>query len=124
MRFTRMGSQTVSMRSPRLIYLAVAVVLSVTGFALTRFLADRSSPGLGETVIIPAGSSDATTPTTPRPTTGPTTPRPSAVPTMPRTAPRPSAAPTKPGADPVRPAAPPAAGDDDDDDDDGADSDD
>ena len=128
MRFTRMGSQTVSMRSPRLIYLAVAVVLSVTGFALTRFLADRSSPGLGETVIIPAGSSDATTPTTPQPSsvpttppTGPTTPRPSTVPSMPRTA---STAPTKPGADPVRPVAPPTAGDDDDDDDSGGDGDD
>lgn len=45
------------MRSPRLIYLAVAVVLAVAGFVLTQYLADRSSPGLGETVVV-AGQLD------------------------------------------------------------------
>lgn len=86
------------MRSPRLIYLAVAVVLAVAGFVLTQYLADRSSPGLGETVVIPAGST-----ATPGTTTPPTA--------------RPS------GADPVSPASPRTAGDDDDRDDDGIDDD-
>ena len=31
-------------------------VLAVAGFVLTQYLADRSSPGLGETVVVPAGS--------------------------------------------------------------------
>jgi hypothetical protein len=92
------------MRSPRLIYLAVALVLVVAGFALTNYLADRSSPGLGETVVIPAGSSTTLSPTpTPTPKPGPGLP------------------PSTVGADPVTPAPPRTAGDDDDKDDDGID---
>jgi hypothetical protein len=88
------------MRSPRLIYLAVAVVLAVAGFALTQYLADRSSPGLGDTVVVvPAGSGTASSPS---PTVAP---------------------PSKPGADPVTPGSPRTAGDDDDKDDDGIDDD-
>jgi len=99
-----------SMRSPRLIYLAVAVVLAVAGFALTQYLADRSSPGLGETVVVPAGSSASTPPVTPKPSPVPT---------------KTGAVPTKTGADPVSPAPPRTAGDDDDDDlDDAGDDDD
>lgn len=94
------------MRSPRLIYLAVAVVLAVAGFVLTQYLADRSSPGLGETVVIPAGST-----ATPGTTTSPT----------PSTTARPTAGPS--GANPVSPANPRTAGDDDDRDDDGIDDD-
>lgn len=91
------------MRSPRLIYLAVAVVLAVAGFALTQYLADRSSPGLGDTVVVPAGGTSTLTPTpTPTPTVAP---------------------PSKPGADPVTPGSPRTAGDDDDKDDDGLDDD-
>jgi hypothetical protein len=86
------------MRSPRLIYLAAAAVLAVAGFVLTQYLADRSAPGLGETVVVPAGSTVAPTPT---PTVGP-----------------PST-----GAEPVSPAHPRTAGDDDDRDDDGIDDD-
>jgi hypothetical protein len=85
------------MRSPRLIYLAVAAVLAVAGFVLTQYLADRSSPGLGDTVVVPVGSTS--TPTT-----------------------RPSTSPSH-GADPVSPGHPRTAGDDDDRDDDGIDDD-
>ncbi|WP_344177168.1 hypothetical protein [Kribbella lupini] len=86
------------MRSPRLIYLAVAVVLAVAGFALTQYVAGRSSPGLGDTVVVPAGSSASVPPPT-------------------------TATPSKPGADPVTPGSPRTAGDDDDRDDDGIDDD-
>lgn len=86
------------MRSPRLIYLAVAVVLAVAGFVLTQYLADRSSPGLGETVVVPAGS----TVSPPTPTVTPS---------------------SSSGAAPVSPADPRTAGDDDDRDDDGIDDD-
>ncbi len=92
------------MRSPRLIYLAVAVVLAVAGFALTQYVAGRSSPGLGDTVVVPAGSSASVPPQSP----------PSSPPTV---------APSKPGADPVTPGSPRTAGDDDDRDDDGIDDD-
>ena len=88
------------MRSPRLIYLAVAVVLAVAGFALTQYVAGRSSPGLGDTVVVPAGSSASVPPQSP-----------------------PTVAPSKPGADPVTPGSPRTAGDDDDRDDDGIDDD-
>ncbi|WP_432943900.1 hypothetical protein ACQPXM_01405 [Kribbella sp. CA-253562] len=96
------------MRSPRLIYLAVAVVLAVAGFALTQYLADRSSPGLGDTVVVvPAGSGTAIPPS------------PSASPS-----PSPTAAPpSTPGAEQVTPGTPRTAGDDDDKDDDGIDDD-
>lgn len=87
------------MRSPRLIYLAVALVLAVAGFALTQYLGGRSSPGLGDTVVVPAGSSVPQSPGTP------------------------TVAPSKPGADPVTPGSPRTAGDDDDQDDDGIDDD-
>jgi hypothetical protein len=85
------------MRSPRLIYLAVAVVLAVAGFALTQYVADRSSPGLGDTVVVPASGASSQPPTV-RPT-------------------------GKPGADPVTPGSPRTAGDDDDKDDDGIEDD-
>ena len=88
------------MRSPRLIYLAVAAVLAVAGFVLTQYLADRSAPGLGETVVVPANST-----VSPTPTVGPST--------------RPGAN----GAEPVSPGHPRTAGDDDDRDDDGIDDD-
>ncbi|ADB29394.1 hypothetical protein Kfla_0270 [Kribbella flavida DSM 17836] len=100
------------MRSPRLVYLAVVLVLAVGGFALTRYLADRSSPGLGETVVVPAGSGVSVPPRSPGtpPATAPTT------------AP-PTTAPTTPGADPVAPGSPRTAGENDDRDDDGIDDD-
>ncbi|MEV6288398.1 hypothetical protein [Kribbella sp. NPDC051770] len=91
------------MRSPRLIYLAVALVLAVAGFGLTQYLGGRSAPGLGETVVVPAGASVSPTPTP--------TPAPTVVP------------PSRPGADPVTPGSPRTAGDDDDRDDDGIDDD-
>jgi hypothetical protein len=98
------------MRSPRLIYLAVAVVLAVAGFALTQYLADRSSPGLGDTVVVvPAGSGTAAPPSpsaSPSPSLSPT-----------------AGPPSTPGADPVTPGSPRTAGDDDDKDDDGIDDD-
>ncbi|MGC4936552.1 hypothetical protein [Kribbella sp. DT2] len=94
------------MRSPRLVYLAVAVVLAVAGFALTQYLAGRSTPGLGDTVVVPAGSSVTPPPSGTPPTAGPST-----------------APPSKPGADPVTPGTPRTAGDDDDQDDDGIDDD-
>lgn len=89
------------MRSPRLIYLAVAAVLAVAGFALTQYLADRSTPGLGETIVVPAGASGPTTqPSSPTKTTNPS---------------------SEPGAAPVSPAPVRTAGDDDDRDNDGLD---
>jgi hypothetical protein len=91
------------MRSPRVIYGVVAGLLVVAGVLLPRFLADRSSPELGETVVVPAGSS-----TTPTPTPTPTPPRtpPSSKPTVPSTT----------GAEPVAPPPAQTAGPDDDDD--------
>lgn len=81
------------MRSPRVVYGVVAVVLAVAGFVLPRYLADRSSPELGETVVIPASTT--------------TSPRPS-----------PTATGTpEPGAGLVPPASPRTAGQDDPDDD-------
>lgn len=77
------------MRSPRVVYAVVAVVLAVAGFVLPRYLADRSSPELGETVVIP-------TSTRPSPTVSPT---------------------PEPGAGVVPPALPRTAGQDDPDDD-------
>ncbi|MFI6829544.1 hypothetical protein ACIBG5_20800 [Kribbella sp. NPDC050241] len=58
------------MRSPRLIYGLVAGVLVVAGFLLPRYLADRSQPELGDTVVVPAATSPSTPPPTanPRPT--------------------------------------------------------
>ncbi|MBB5839529.1 hypothetical protein [Kribbella italica] len=100
------------MRSPRLIYLAVAVVLAVAGFALTQYLADRSSPGLGDTVVVPASGTSSSPP--PSPGTPPAT-RPTVAPS--------TVIPSKPGADPVTPGSPRTAGDDDDQDDDGIDDD-
>ncbi|MFG1622083.1 hypothetical protein [Kribbella sp. NPDC049227] len=88
------------MRSPRLIYGLVAGVLVVAGFVLPRYLAGRSQPELGDTVVVPA----ATSPSTPPPTVNP---RP--------TAPPPSVTPGQ-GAEQVSPAPARTAGDDDDDD--------
>jgi hypothetical protein len=79
------------MRSPRVIYGVVAGLLVVAGFLLPRYLADRSSPELGDTVVVPAGSN--TTPTPTRPTVTSTT-----------------------GAEPVSPPPAETAGQDDDDD--------
>jgi hypothetical protein len=93
------------MRSPRLIYGLVAGVLVVAGFVLPRYLAGRSQPELGDTVVVPA----ATSPSTPPPTTNPrptTPPRPSTPP--------PSVTPGQ-GAEQVSPAPARTAGDDDDD---------
>ncbi|WP_040456401.1 hypothetical protein [Kribbella catacumbae] len=78
------------MRSPRVVYGVVAVVLAVAGFVLPRYL-DRSAPELGETVVIPAGAPGT-------PTTTPTSP-------------------PEPGAGLVPPASPRTAGQDDPDDD-------
>ena len=51
------------MRSPRVIYGVVAGVLVVAGFVLPRYLAGRSAPELGDTVVVPAPSSvPSTTP--------------------------------------------------------------
>ncbi|MGW1346893.1 hypothetical protein ACWCOV_37975 [Kribbella sp. NPDC002412] len=94
------------MRSPRVVYGFVAGVLVVAGFVLPRYLAERSSPELGETVVVPVSS-----------TAQPTTPTSSPTPTV---APKPT--PAKPtvggttGAEPVSPAPARSAGDDDDDD--------
>jgi hypothetical protein len=83
------------MRSPRVIYGVVAGLLVVAGFLLPRYLADRSSPELGDTVVVPAGSS---TTLTPEPTpTGPTVT-------------------STTGAEPVSPPPAGTAGQDDDDD--------
>lgn len=79
------------MRSPRVVYGVVAAILAVAGFVLPRYLADRSAPELGETVVISPGAS--VTPST-----------------------TPSAGSTEPGADPVSPGQPRTAGDDDRDD--------
>jgi hypothetical protein len=89
------------MRSPRLIYGVVAGLLVVAGFLLPRYLADRSSPDLGDTVLVPAGSS--TTPA-PRPT-----PTPTPTPTRPTVT-------STTGAEPVSPPPAETAGQDDDDD--------
>jgi hypothetical protein len=87
------------MRSPRVIYGVVAGLLVVAGFLLPRYLADRSSPELGDTVVVPAGSS--TTPA-PKPTPTPTPTRPTVTSTT--------------GAEPVSPPPARTAGQDDDDD--------
>ena len=79
------------MRSPRVVYGLVAVVLAVAGFVLPRWLAEQSGPELGETVVVTPG------------TAGPT-------------AQPPSTRPTGPGARPVSPAPVQTAGDDGDDD--------
>ncbi|MFB6722052.1 hypothetical protein ACFCV3_17895 [Kribbella sp. NPDC056345] len=91
------------MRSPRVVYGLVAVVLAVAGFVLPRWLAEQSGPELGETVVV--------TPSTAGPTKQP-----------------PAARPSGPGAGPVSPAPVRTAGDDvddgpDDPDDDGPDDD-
>ena len=78
------------MRSPRVIYGVVAGVLVVAGFVLPRYLAGRSAPELGDTVVVPAPASTA--PSTPTPT------------------------PTVTGASPVAPPPARTAGVDDDDD--------
>lgn len=85
------------MRSPRVIYGVVAGLLVVAGFLLPRYLAERSSPELGGTVVVPAGSS--TTPT----------PAPTATPTKPT-------ATSTTGAEPVSPPPARTAGPDDDED--------
>ncbi len=82
------------MRSPRVVYGVVAVVLAVAGFVLPRYLADRSAPELGETVVVP-------TPVAAQPTPTPTVAPPS----------------EDDGADEVPPASPRTAGQDDPDDD-------
>ena|SRR6188472_4368839 len=88
------------MRSPRLIYGLVAGMLVVAGFVLPRYLADRSQPELGDTVVVPA----ATSPSTPPPAVNPrpSTPPPSVT--------------RGQGAEQVSPAPARTAGDDDDDD--------
>ncbi|WBQ06579.1 hypothetical protein [Kribbella sp. CA-293567] len=91
------------MRSPRVVYGLVAAMLAVAGFVLPRYLADRSVPDLGDTVVIPAGSSASVPPGGP-PTAGPPTAGPTTV------------DPTLPGADPVSPRPARTAGDDDRDD--------
>ncbi|RZT27657.1 hypothetical protein EV649_1428 [Kribbella sp. VKM Ac-2569] len=78
------------MRSPRVIYGVVAGVLVVAGFVLPRYLAGRSAPELGDTVVVPAST---VTPT-----------------------PAPSISPPTTGASPVSPAPARTAGVDDDDD--------
>jgi hypothetical protein len=78
------------MRSPRVIYGVVAGVLVVAGFVLPRFLAGRSAPELGDTVVVPAST------ITPSPV--------------------PSTSPTTTGASPVSPPPARTAGVDDDDD--------
>jgi hypothetical protein len=78
------------------VYGIVAAILAVAGFVLPRYLADRSAPELGETVVVPAGAS----------ANGPTPPVPSA----------PAGTPD-PGAGRVSPAPVRTAGDDDDSDD-------
>jgi hypothetical protein len=75
------------------VYGVVAAILAVAGFVLPRYLADRSAPELGETVVVPAGAQGNTP--TPSTTTG--TP--------------------EPGAGAVSPAPIRTAGDDDDSDD-------
>lgn len=95
------------MRSPRLIFAVVAGVLVLAGFLLPRYLADRSRPDLGETVVVPASTSSPTTtpPTRTPPTRSPAT-----------TTPPPTRATTGPGADPVSPGEARSAGQDDEDD--------
>ncbi|MEV8374702.1 hypothetical protein AB0P21_18315 [Kribbella sp. NPDC056861] len=94
------------MRSPRLVYGVVAAILVVAGFVLPRYLADRSAPELGDTIVIPASSS-----ATPTPTPGPTV--------------RPTDDPDDDeGAEPVSPRPVRTAGDDDRDDPDDLDDDD
>jgi hypothetical protein len=88
------------MGSPRVIYGVVAGVLAVAGFLLPRYLAERSSPELGDTVVVPVASTGPPTPT-PTPTPGPT-PTPTVTSTT--------------GAQPVSPAPARSAGQDDDDD--------
>ncbi|WP_433009521.1 hypothetical protein [Kribbella sp. CA-294648] len=85
------------MRSPRVVYGVVAAILAVAGFVLPRYLADRSAPELGETVVVPAGAS-GNAPTPPTPST-------------------PAIGTTEPGAVRVTPAPVRTAGDDDDSDD-------
>ncbi len=80
------------MRSPRVIYGVVAGVLVVAGFVLPRYLAGRSAPELGDTVVVPA----STVTPTPVPVDRPPT--------------------TSKGASPVSPAPARTAGVDDDDD--------
>jgi hypothetical protein len=59
------------MRSPRVIYGVVAGVLVVAGFVLPRFLAGRSAPELGDTVVVPASTiTPSTVPSTSPMTTG------------------------------------------------------
>lgn len=82
------------MRSPRVIYGVVAGVLVVAGFVLPRYLAGRSAPELGDTVVVPAPSSVPSTTPSSKPTTTP----------------------TATGASPVSPAPARTAGVDDDDD--------
>ena len=90
------------MRSPRVVYGVVAGALVVAGVLLPRFLADRSSPELGETVVVPVGSSTTPTPTpTPPSTPTPTPGRPAVTNTT--------------GAEPVSPPPAQTAGPDDDD---------
>jgi len=92
------------MRSPRVVYGVVAGVLVVAGIVLPRYLAERSSPELGETVVVPVSSTSQ--PPTPVPT--------------PRVTPTPTAGKptvgTTTGAEPVSPGPARSAGDDDDDD--------
>lgn len=69
------------MRSPRVVYGIVAAILAVAGFVLPRYLADRSAPELGETVVVPAGTqgntpAPSTTTSTPEPGAGPVSPAP------------------------------------------------
>jgi hypothetical protein len=63
------------------VYGVVAAILAVAGFVLPRYLADRSAPELGETVVVPAGTqgstpTPATTTGTPEPGAGPVSPAP------------------------------------------------
>lgn len=110
------------MRSPRMIYLAVAAVLVVAGFVLTDYIADRSAPELGDgVVLVPAGN----------PTSGPNPSTPPIPTTQPSTTPSntPTVGPTgtstqRPGeALPVSPRPVQTAGTDDDDDSDDIDDD-
>lgn len=112
-RVFRARLRLVTMRSPRLIYLAAAAVLLVAALALTDWLTDRSVPDLGDGVVQPAGAS-----------AGPTTPTtPATTPTQARTTPAKPPVRGTIGADPVTPAPARTAGQDDDLDDDGVDDD-
>ncbi|MEU8226301.1 hypothetical protein [Kribbella sp. NPDC048915] len=96
------------MRSPRVVYGVVAVVLAVAGFVLPRYLAGRSAPDLGDTVVVPATSTTVSPTPTPRPTpTGPPS--------------SPTRSPTGSGASQVSPPPARTAGVDDDDLDDSSD---